>query len=159
MAHRGHVRVEDRIREGKDCGLRNLPFRSFAHNHNQNVVVAGHARPGFDHRYTPEPHQQRTPAWREHYRKFPTVLVVLARPHTISREQRERDRDTLKRRMQNTIALHQANTRAHDIGVLLVLLEDLQTQGPFARIFIDPARPDRYLDWLGQPTDRERERT
>ncbi len=32
LVHRGHARVEDRIREGKDCGLRNLPFRSFAHN-------------------------------------------------------------------------------------------------------------------------------
>jgi hypothetical protein len=32
LTHRGHARVEDRIREGKDCGLRNLPFRSFAHN-------------------------------------------------------------------------------------------------------------------------------
>jgi len=32
LTHRGHARVEDRIREGKDCGLRNLPFREFAHN-------------------------------------------------------------------------------------------------------------------------------
>jgi hypothetical protein len=32
LAHRAHARVEDRIREGKDCGLSNLPFRSFAHN-------------------------------------------------------------------------------------------------------------------------------
>ena len=32
LTHRGHARVEDRIREGKDCGLANLPFRSFAHN-------------------------------------------------------------------------------------------------------------------------------
>jgi hypothetical protein len=32
LIHRGHARVEDRIREGKDCGLRNLPFRAFAHN-------------------------------------------------------------------------------------------------------------------------------
>ena len=24
LDHRGHARVEDRIREGKDCGLRNL---------------------------------------------------------------------------------------------------------------------------------------
>ena len=28
--HRGHARVEDRIRTGKDCGLRNFPFGSFA---------------------------------------------------------------------------------------------------------------------------------
>jgi hypothetical protein len=32
LIHRGHARVEDRIREGKDCGLRNLPFKSFRHN-------------------------------------------------------------------------------------------------------------------------------
>ena len=32
LDHRQHAHVEDRIREGKDCGLRNLPFRSFAHN-------------------------------------------------------------------------------------------------------------------------------
>ena len=32
LVHRGHAHVEASIREGKDCGLRNLPFRSFAHN-------------------------------------------------------------------------------------------------------------------------------
>lgn len=32
LDHRGHARVEDRIRQAKDCGLANLPFRSFAHN-------------------------------------------------------------------------------------------------------------------------------
>ena len=32
LDHRGHARVEDRIRQAKDCGLSNLPFRSFAHN-------------------------------------------------------------------------------------------------------------------------------
>ena len=30
--HRGHVRIEDHIRQAKDCGLSNLPFRSFEHN-------------------------------------------------------------------------------------------------------------------------------
>jgi Transposase DDE domain group 1 len=32
LTHRGHARVEDRIRQGKDCGLANLPFQAFAHN-------------------------------------------------------------------------------------------------------------------------------
>jgi hypothetical protein len=32
LTHRGHARIEDRIRQAKDCGLQNLPFRSFAHN-------------------------------------------------------------------------------------------------------------------------------
>lgn len=30
--HRAHARVEDRIREGRACGLANLPFREFAPN-------------------------------------------------------------------------------------------------------------------------------
>lgn len=30
--HRGHARIEDRIRNGKDSGLRNLPFFEFARN-------------------------------------------------------------------------------------------------------------------------------
>ena len=32
LTHRGHARVEDRIRQAKDCGLGNLPFREFANN-------------------------------------------------------------------------------------------------------------------------------
>lgn len=32
LTHRGHARVENSIRQGKDCGLQNLPFKSFAHN-------------------------------------------------------------------------------------------------------------------------------
>lgn len=30
--HRGHARVEDRIRNGKDTGMRNLPFHDFQRN-------------------------------------------------------------------------------------------------------------------------------
>lgn len=32
LRHRGHARVEDRIRSWKDCGLANLPFDSFVRN-------------------------------------------------------------------------------------------------------------------------------
>ena len=32
LTHRGHARVEDRIRTGKDTGLQNLPFRGFQLN-------------------------------------------------------------------------------------------------------------------------------
>lgn len=41
--HRGHARVEDRIRCAKDTGLRNLPFRDFAANAVwlQLVLIAG----------------------------------------------------------------------------------------------------------------------
>jgi hypothetical protein len=32
MEHRSHARVEDRIRTGKDTGLRNLPFYAYTAN-------------------------------------------------------------------------------------------------------------------------------
>ena len=32
LRHRHHARVEDRIRQGKDTGMRNLPHHAFAHN-------------------------------------------------------------------------------------------------------------------------------
>jgi len=32
LRHRGHARVEDRVRCWKDCGLQNLPFASFTQN-------------------------------------------------------------------------------------------------------------------------------
>jgi Transposase DDE domain group 1 len=32
LRHRGHARVEDRVRCWKDCGLSNLPFDSFPQN-------------------------------------------------------------------------------------------------------------------------------
>ena len=32
LRHRGHARVEDRVRCWKDCGLKNLPFASFTQN-------------------------------------------------------------------------------------------------------------------------------
>jgi hypothetical protein len=38
--HRGHARVEDRIRCAKDTGLRNLPFYEFANNAVWIEVVA-----------------------------------------------------------------------------------------------------------------------
>ena len=39
--HRGHARVEDRIRCGKDTGLRNFPFHDFAANQAWLEVVLG----------------------------------------------------------------------------------------------------------------------
>ncbi len=43
LRHRGHARVEDRVRTWKDCGLKNLPFEGYARNEAWLVVtlVAG----------------------------------------------------------------------------------------------------------------------
>lgn len=92
--------------------------------------------------YTPEEigKNARLSGWRAHYDQFPAVLVIFA----------HRDRKTLQRRMQNTIALHQANPRTRELTVLVGLLDDLSQHGPYAPIFIDPLNPERYIDWLGK---------
>ena len=43
LTHRGHARVEDHIRQGKDCGLSNLPFQSLRSQ--PGMAVARSARP------------------------------------------------------------------------------------------------------------------
>lgn len=50
LRHRRHARIEDRIRAGKDTGLRNLPFHDLAHNRIWVAIAALAAvkRPGFD---------------------------------------------------------------------------------------------------------------
>ncbi|MFM9378810.1 transposase, partial [Gordonia sp. VNK21] len=40
LRHRRRARCEDRIRQAKDCGLRNLPFTTFAQNQIWLAVVA-----------------------------------------------------------------------------------------------------------------------
>jgi len=46
--HRGHARVEDRVRCWKDCGLQNLPFASFTQNLAwvATSLLAGRLSPG-----------------------------------------------------------------------------------------------------------------
>ncbi len=98
--------------------------------------------------YTPEEpgRNARRSGWRAYYDHFPSVLVIFA----------HRDRKILQRRMQNTIALHQADARIRGLAVLAGLLEDLWEHGPYAPIFIDPQKPERYLDWLGKPQPETR---
>jgi hypothetical protein len=81
------------------------------------------------------------PAWHDYYKEFPVVLVLLA----------HKDRGPLQRRIQNTIALHQTDSRMRKVNVLLALYEDLCEHGPFAQIFIDPQKPEHYINWLGVP--------
>jgi Replication-relaxation len=92
------------------------------------------------HDYTPT-QKGSQPAWQDYYNEFPGVLVLLA----------HKDRGTLQRRIQNTIALHQPDSRTRKMNVLLALYEDLCEHGPFAQIFIDVQKPEHYVNWLGAP--------
>jgi hypothetical protein len=84
------------------------------------------------------------PAWRTHYPEFPGVLVALTAPGTTRRA-------ALERRLRHIITLRPTR-QPGGVQIQLVLLDDLFAHGPFAPIFIDPDRPERYRDWLGNPT-------
>jgi hypothetical protein len=86
------------------------------------------------------------PGWRRWYPTFPVVLVALAGD----------ERAALERRRRTTLALCRSDpqlNRTPDVAISLCLLEDLQAQGPFAAILLDPTDPDQPVDWLGQPAE------
>jgi len=84
------------------------------------------------------------PLWRNYYRSFPHLLIVLA----------DQTRERMRQRIHRTLALHQSDpAKDHEgtVPVSFVTLEDLTRQGPFAPIFVSAEHPEKFVDWLGQP--------
>lgn len=81
------------------------------------------------------------PTWKDRYRVFPNVLVVLA----------GRSRPALERRRRTLLLLAEADADlAKEIDVAVCLLADLMERGPDAAIFARPGNPDHLSDWLGE---------
>jgi hypothetical protein len=96
-------------------------------------------------RHTPTNRGQpsRKPAWQARYPIFPDIICVLA----------GQPRPTLRRRAQTVLALCSEDPRlanTPEIRISLTLLEDLQTKGPHAPIWLRPENPSQTLDWLGK---------
>jgi Replication-relaxation len=84
------------------------------------------------------------PLWRNYYRSFPHLLIVLA----------DQTSERIRQRIHRTLALHQSDpAKDHEgtVPVSFVTLEDLTQQGPFAPIFASAEHPGQPVDWLGQP--------
>ncbi|HKI91709.1 MAG TPA: replication-relaxation family protein [Gaiellaceae bacterium] len=82
------------------------------------------------------------PLWRSHYPFFPPVHCVLAGGR----------RAALERRRSTVLALLGSDPRlprTPEVAISICLLEDLQSEGPFAPIFLDARDPGRAVDWLG----------
>jgi hypothetical protein len=89
------------------------------------------------------------PLWREHYRSFPHLLIVLA----------DQSPERMRQRIHRTLTLHQSDpAKQHEgtIPVSFVTLDDLTEQGPFAPIFSSAEHPGQSVNWLGQPQPQER---
>jgi Replication-relaxation len=93
--------------------------------------------------YSPGKATPQTPLWRNGYRSFPPVLVVLADQTTVA----------ARRRIQKTIALYRSDpvrARYGTVPVSFTTLADLQRRGPFAPVFITAEHPDQPTGWLAQ---------
>jgi hypothetical protein len=100
--------------------------------------------------YTPDikPGESPRPGWRTHYPAFPAVHVLLAGGR----------RRALERRLEQVIALAHTDaelTRTQQVAISFAHLEDLNADGPFARIFVELNSPERLVDWLGRPAADE----
>lgn len=99
--------------------------------------------------YTPSTEQDAEPLWRNYYRAWPHVLIVLA----------EQSPTRVERRIARVLALYDsdpAKGTRRAIPFSFVGLADLTEQGPFAPIFTSPASPEP-MDWLGQPLRPQKE--
>jgi hypothetical protein len=99
--------------------------------------------------YAPPGSGERTPEplWRNHYRAWPHLLIVLA----------DQSRQAMRQRVQRTLAL-QASDPAGRVGVIpvsFVALDDLCARGPFAPVFFSAQQSERPVDWLGQQGPQE----
>jgi hypothetical protein len=98
------------------------------------------------HAYVPDPPAagRRQPGWLSEYPAFPALHVLLTGAK----------RDALERRLDQTIALADADPHVHradDVVVSFALLEDLVTDGPFEAIFVALDDPAQLVNWLGDP--------
>jgi hypothetical protein len=95
-------------------------------------------------RYTPKAPVDTGPveAWRDSYRAFPGVQIVLT----------GKPRHLLERRIRLVLALHASDPALGDgpaVDVAIALLEDLARHGPFAPVWLRASDPSRRVDWLG----------
>ncbi len=99
--------------------------------------------------YAPAPSGENPPEplWRNHYRAWPHLLIVLA----------DQSRETMRQRVQRTLALQASDPagRVGQIPVSFVALDDLSARGPYAPIFLNAQQPEQPIDWLGQPRSQK----
>jgi Replication-relaxation len=87
------------------------------------------------------------PGWQTRYPIFPDIICILA----------DQPRATLQRRAQIVLALCHEDPKLQstpEVRISLALLEDLQTHGPHAAIWRQPADPAQSRNWLGERAAR-----
>ncbi len=97
--------------------------------------------------YTPSTDEQAEPLWRNYYRAWPHVLIVLA----------DQSPARVAQRIARVLALYEsdpAKGMRRAIPFSFVSLAELTRRGPFAPIFTNPTSSEP-VDWLGQIPPKE----
>ncbi|MEV4419377.1 replication-relaxation family protein [Patulibacter sp. NPDC049589] len=102
----------------------------------------------YHHALPASPGDQPVPGWETRYPVFPTVLLVLAGDTTAALERR--------RRVVLSLCAEDAQLqRTPEVEITAGLLQQLQTEGPFAAIWRTTTEPETAVDWLGNPHSRD----
>jgi len=97
--------------------------------------------------YAPSTDEQPEPLWRNYYRAWPHVLIVLA----------DQSPARVSQRVARVLALYESDPAKglrRAIPFSFVSLAELTAHGPFAPIFTNPTSAEP-VDWLGQPSPKE----
>ncbi len=97
--------------------------------------------------YTPSTEEQAEPLWRNYYRAWPHVLIILA----------DQSPARVSQRVARVLALYESDPAKglrRAIPFSFVSLAELTAHGPFAPIFTNPTSAEP-VDWLGQPSPKE----
>jgi DNA-binding MarR family transcriptional regulator len=95
--------------------------------------------------YTPSGDKQAEPLWRNYYRAWPHVLIVLA----------DQSPGRIAKRIATVLVLYESDPAKglrRAIPFSFVSLAELTAQGPFAPIFTNPTSAEP-VDWLGNPRE------
>jgi Replication-relaxation len=98
--------------------------------------------------YTPSSEKQAEPLWRNYYRAWPHLLIVLA----------DQSPASIDKRIARVLALYEsdpAKGQRRAIPFSFVSLTELRAHGPFAPIFTNPTSAEP-VNWLGVPASSER---
>jgi hypothetical protein len=101
--------------------------------------------------YTPASDDDAEPLWRNYYRAWPHVLIVLA----------DQSPARVAQRIARVLALYESDPtkgQRRAIPFSFVTLANLTTHGPFAQIFTSPTHA-QPVDWLGRPSPEPVSRT
>jgi Replication-relaxation len=101
----------------------------------------------YRHTASAQPGEPARPVWQERYPAFPGVLLILT----------GQPRPVLERRLRTLLALCASSRELADtpqVKIKVGLLEDLDSEGPWAPVLLSATHPDEWVNWLADESSQ-----